>query len=269
MADAANEVDESALEGAAPLSESSDSVLAEGFRKAGEGDGLESHDEITGEAEKPEIDLKSIQAQIDELREKNESLRVENDVYKQGLLNRPREIIREVAPQAAPEKPKAWADSINIEEINNGLRTDPGATIAKLLKDAHNAAREEITREVTEKATDTVSGMSAHMRAFQQDQNAAVTEFGELLKENNEFKDLAERIYSQMTEGGTPIDKNGNLWVPNAIYASMAIAHSQMVRQGKIAATPQTETPAQNKGTVISLVPKKKPVIDSMLGDTK
>lgn len=275
MADEANDIDPSLAE-QPETGLGNDAALAEQFRRAGTGGDAEDHEEISSEetqGETPGISLETIQSQLDELRTQNETLRIENDVYKQGLLTRPREIIRETAPAPTVETKKTFAETIDVNALNEGLRTNPAATIAKLIKDSHAAAREEILAEAVEKSTSAATGLNSLQRGYQQDQQAAMTEFGDLLQNNQEFKNLSERIYEQLVgTDGVVIDKNGNTWKPNAIYSAMSIAHSQMIRSGKLKIQQQEqadETPAPTKNNVFTLTPKKKAPVDSMLGDTK
>lgn len=256
------------LEADAPLEAKTDGDLAELFRKAssGVGDGLEEKETPAPTVDPNTDKIATLEADHQRTREELIELKTQNEIYRSGLLRQQQAPQQQVVQQQPSPAPKGLLEELGVTEtqLTEGLRTNAAGTITSLVEKASERAYQRAKSEATVEATSAASAAAAMDNAFRQDQAAASAEYGQLLADNKEFAETANKIYAQITASGRVIGADGTKWTPNSIYLATSTAYAQMARAGKFAAA--VAEPPKPGIPGLKLVEKPKAPLSPTLG---
>lgn len=225
---AAQIASENAIGDALPANDTGSEVRPDGEAGAGGGVGLKPEDVERLIGDKLSGALEPLNSKIAELSQENAFLRGR-------ALTQQTPAAPSAAPAAAPAK--SWRESVTEEQIVEQLRTNPVATLDKLVGDTLERALKPILERV-----EGVSKNVTQSQAQQQFDRAATTDIEELnrdygyLKGQPEFEREASAEFARLTANGY---QTGMLW------QAAARAANRLQREGKLRA-PAAQAPAQN-----------------------
>jgi hypothetical protein len=188
----------------------------------GEEDSIEEDDKETDAQEESLLETTPSPAPADyvKLQERLYQIEAENNVIKGLLAQRDQ-------PPIVKEEDEEEEVALTGDEaiITQGLRTNPAKTILDLVNKGIAQAVEKATKTATKQSSAQLQEQNKRASLQEADQQKTLVEYGAFLSDEN-FKSLAGQYYADLTK-----DKE---WVPNAIFTAAALAHSQMVRAGKL-----------------------------------
>lgn len=193
-----NSAEESTEETEEPKANGKDDSAAQ---EESEDDGLEAF----------ESKISSLEEKLNSLNEANIRLQTENKLLQERF---------------SKEDQSEDEDTLDLSDLNQKLAKDPGKTIAELVKKIESRTEKRLLA-LAEKNQDSISESTRLAQAHAQDKAIVESRYKDFLQDEA-FMELAGNVYAQMKEAA------GGKYVPGSMSQAMAIAHSQLVLDGKI-----------------------------------
>lgn len=168
-------------------------------------------------------ELSTLSSRVAELAEGLAASKAEGDALRHVI----RQLMQQQSGATRETKAPDLLDGFDLAAFQQELQTAPAQAIAKFGKMIADRTEERVSRQLSEKTEARVSAGERMGRLQDADRTKTRAEFGDYL-ENPIFTDRANAIYNDLTA-----DSSGE-WKPAAYYTAAAMAHSQLIREGKL-----------------------------------